>query len=186
MSTLLVLGLDENSIVECDNCPWTGLGRDLNPILDAGERLDPEGGIVPAGECPVCGALAYVKEPEKPKEGWTFNGLRLSEMTVVQKFTAIFAILLAIPLLIAVLGIFIIVFVVVTVAMCVGLLLHLVSPNLAHSLGFRFSHKESVTDGKVKQEEFKQSHQEGKESKEETSQGDGQKQSDRESTVQLG
>ncbi|MCV7247671.1 hypothetical protein H7J07_05460 [Mycobacterium koreense] len=29
------------------------------PIPDLDERLEP-GGVVPAGECPSCGALAYV------------------------------------------------------------------------------------------------------------------------------
>ncbi|MEI8198047.1 MAG: hypothetical protein WCI73_19305 [Phycisphaerae bacterium] len=45
----------------CDNCPWIGRMREVNPIHNLGERIEP-GGEVPAGECPQCGALAYVKK----------------------------------------------------------------------------------------------------------------------------
>lgn len=54
---------------KCDNCNWSGpqidLGCELGDIPDLGLRLDP-GGEVPAGECPECGALAYlIKEVKK-------------------------------------------------------------------------------------------------------------------------
>ena len=45
--------------VKCDDCEWTGLGRELNAVIDIQERIDP-GAEVPAGECPKCSALAYV------------------------------------------------------------------------------------------------------------------------------
>lgn len=44
---------------KCDNCDWTGKTDDLESISDAQERLTP-GGTVPAGQCPNCGALAYL------------------------------------------------------------------------------------------------------------------------------
>ena len=52
---------------KCDNCLWTGteeeLGTPLKDCKDLGQRLDP-GSVVPAGECPDCGCLAYLtKQP---------------------------------------------------------------------------------------------------------------------------
>jgi hypothetical protein len=44
----------------CDNCSTVTLGRDLMPIHDLDQRLDP-GGTVPSGECPDCCALVYPK-----------------------------------------------------------------------------------------------------------------------------
>lgn len=43
---------------KCDNCDWVGPTTDLNEIQDYFQRVD-EGGEVPSGECPECGALAY-------------------------------------------------------------------------------------------------------------------------------
>ena len=43
---------------QCDNCEWEGQAEALRPIRSLESRLDP-GGIVPSGECPYCGALAY-------------------------------------------------------------------------------------------------------------------------------
>jgi len=43
----------------CDNCDWTGRCDALDPIDDIDQRLDP-GSEVPAGQCPECGALAYL------------------------------------------------------------------------------------------------------------------------------
>jgi len=51
--------VDDNAAVECDNCGWTGIGSRLNMISDIEQRLD-AGGIIPAGQCPDCGALAYL------------------------------------------------------------------------------------------------------------------------------
>lgn len=51
--------------VECQNCDWTGtvaeLGCQLEEVPDLFERID-IGEIVPAGECPRCGALAHLVE----------------------------------------------------------------------------------------------------------------------------
>jgi len=53
-----------NRRVKCANCPWSGpedrVGRTLFQIHHLAERLEP-GGEVPAGECPLCGALAYLE-----------------------------------------------------------------------------------------------------------------------------
>lgn len=47
----------------CDNCSWTGHMIQTNPIRDAFLRLD-AGAEVPAGECPDCGAPAYLARKE--------------------------------------------------------------------------------------------------------------------------
>jgi hypothetical protein len=52
----------------CDNCNWEGGAEELKPIRDLASRLDP-GGVVPSGECPECGALAY---PIKARKRWLF------------------------------------------------------------------------------------------------------------------
>lgn len=46
----------------CDNCERVHNIGDLTEPERLHERLDP-GGIVPAGECPACGALAYPVDP---------------------------------------------------------------------------------------------------------------------------
>lgn len=48
----------------CDNCDWKGDIEDLRepPALHLWERLEP-GSTVPAGECPDCGAFAYLECP---------------------------------------------------------------------------------------------------------------------------
>lgn len=54
--------------VSCDNCGWTGSFDDVNDILDFEERMScPEGGIaiMPAGECPECGCLAYYDQDSR-------------------------------------------------------------------------------------------------------------------------
>lgn len=56
---------ETGALCVCDNCDWTGgqatLGLTLSEVHHLAERLDP-GGEVPAGECPECGALAYLKK----------------------------------------------------------------------------------------------------------------------------
>ena len=70
--------------VECQNCDWTGFASDLLSICDAEERIFP-GEIVPAGECPDCGALAHLNE-ENTTEGQATSGLlaalELAETTI--------------------------------------------------------------------------------------------------------
>ena len=55
------LQVESDRPVRCDDCEWTGLGHMLNQVSDIEERIDP-GAEVPAGQCPKCGALAYVTE----------------------------------------------------------------------------------------------------------------------------
>lgn len=43
----------------CDDCGWTGALEETQPIYDFWSRVEP-GGIMPAGECPRCGVLAYL------------------------------------------------------------------------------------------------------------------------------
>jgi hypothetical protein len=44
---------------KCDSCGWTGSDAALKPIKNLSARVD-AGGEVPSGECPKCGALAYI------------------------------------------------------------------------------------------------------------------------------
>lgn len=44
---------------ECANCEWSGMVGQTHVIKDLASRLEP-GNIVPAGECPECGALCYL------------------------------------------------------------------------------------------------------------------------------
>lgn len=44
---------------QCANCDWTGKLKELDAVSDIEQRLCP-GEEVPAGQCPECGALAYI------------------------------------------------------------------------------------------------------------------------------
>lgn len=54
------------SVSDLRNCNWTGdeaeLATPLDMTPDLNIRLD-VGATVPVGECPECGALAYLDEP---------------------------------------------------------------------------------------------------------------------------
>jgi hypothetical protein len=52
----------------CGNCDWRGSFDGTKIIHDFEERIDP-GAEVPAGECPECGALAYIDTPETRARG---------------------------------------------------------------------------------------------------------------------
>lgn len=61
------LAADDITPCKCDNCGETyPSAAALNPISDIDQRLDP-GSIVPAGECPSCGALAYYDDEHAPE-----------------------------------------------------------------------------------------------------------------------
>jgi hypothetical protein len=51
-------------------------------IADIQERLDP-GGVVPAGQCPECGALAYLETPTE----WS-EAARLLRLQRIEKSTS--------------------------------------------------------------------------------------------------
>ncbi len=53
------IAADGGTACRCDDCGRTFEQADLAAIKDIEQRLD-AGGTVPAGECPECGALAYV------------------------------------------------------------------------------------------------------------------------------
>ena len=55
---------EENDVqpAECGNCEWSGIAGDtVQPIPDLEQRIE-AGSEVPVGECPSCGALAYLAE----------------------------------------------------------------------------------------------------------------------------
>jgi hypothetical protein len=58
------LEVADEATVECDNCDWEGIGADLDMVSDIQERITP-GFLVPAGECPDCGGLAYLTRPDR-------------------------------------------------------------------------------------------------------------------------
>lgn len=51
---------DDKAIAVCDNCRLYCTVSELEPIRDLEQRLD-AGGVVPAGQCPSCGALSYLR-----------------------------------------------------------------------------------------------------------------------------
>ena len=44
--------------VQCQNCDWRGPNDECEPIHDIFERVG-VGELMPAGECPRCGALCH-------------------------------------------------------------------------------------------------------------------------------
>lgn len=59
------IACDPHALCKCANCGHTTVQQDLDFISDLGERLD-AGCEVPAGQCPKCGALAYLVKGDKP------------------------------------------------------------------------------------------------------------------------
>ena len=51
---------DDNAIAVCDNCHLYCGVSELDQIDDLEQRLDAGGGV-PAGQCPSCGALSYLR-----------------------------------------------------------------------------------------------------------------------------
>ena len=64
--TQCYIAIEPDRAVQCGNCEWTGTGGDLDMVTDIQERIDP-GCVVPAGQCPECGALAYITDEPKPR-----------------------------------------------------------------------------------------------------------------------
>jgi len=53
-------GISEEIEATCDDCGWVGGRSEVTwPPKDLADRLDP-GGVVPAGDCPDCGAFTYL------------------------------------------------------------------------------------------------------------------------------
>lgn len=60
--TNLTMNVKDGSVAcECANCDWHGPLDECDGVDNIGARLDP-GSTVPAGQCPECGALAYLEE----------------------------------------------------------------------------------------------------------------------------
>lgn len=55
-------GVDDTAPCHCYNCDWSGNADKVASIHCIGDRLDP-GSVVPVGECPDCGNLAYIVKP---------------------------------------------------------------------------------------------------------------------------
>jgi hypothetical protein len=55
------VALDPVDMAICGNCDWHGLAEVTNPVSHLSQRVDP-GGEMPVGECPKCGALAYLPD----------------------------------------------------------------------------------------------------------------------------
>lgn len=47
------------ALCQCQNCRFRCWQRDLNDLQDVLERVEP-GDIMPAGECPECGAASHI------------------------------------------------------------------------------------------------------------------------------
>lgn len=65
-TTILNRDLGEDPC-ECSDCDWTGPASNLHSVSDIEERVS-AGEIVPAGECPECGALAHLSEDDNTRE----------------------------------------------------------------------------------------------------------------------
>ena len=70
MTDILVkFDLDDGAPVECENCDWVGKAGEMDAINRLTERVAP-GEIMPAGECPECGALCHIStEPLTVSDG---------------------------------------------------------------------------------------------------------------------
>ena len=76
--------MDPDAPCECGNCDWKGAAAALDAIEDAQERLSP-GETVPAGECPECGALAYLAKEEAPAAP-AISGDAVSALAAAERF----------------------------------------------------------------------------------------------------
>ena len=53
------------TIYTCDECDWAGTQDDMNPIDVVHQRVEP-GELMPAGQCPRCGALFGIDDADVP------------------------------------------------------------------------------------------------------------------------
>lgn len=56
---------DDDIRCVCDDCSEETMSQDLDMVTDIEERVNP-GFIMPAGQCPHCGALAYYADDAAP------------------------------------------------------------------------------------------------------------------------
>ncbi|HTR86216.1 MAG TPA: hypothetical protein VMI56_17160 [Reyranella sp.] len=59
MSSIFIQVEDPEALCSCSDCEWEGPAKDLQMVSSIEERIS-AGEIVPAGECPACGALAHL------------------------------------------------------------------------------------------------------------------------------
>ena len=55
-------------LAECDNCDWKGRSEECEDIRDFWSRVEP-GDIMPAGDCPECGAFCFLVRNVKHETG---------------------------------------------------------------------------------------------------------------------
>lgn len=63
MSSIFIQVLSDTAPCTCQDCDWQGPASALDMVSEIEERIA-AGEIVPAGQCPECGALASLDEPE--------------------------------------------------------------------------------------------------------------------------
>jgi hypothetical protein len=62
MSSIFIQVQNPDAPCTCSDCDWTGPAKNLDMVASVEKRIS-AGEIVPAGECPECGALAHLDEP---------------------------------------------------------------------------------------------------------------------------
>ena len=62
MSSIYIQVASPEAPCSCQDCDWQGPASALQLVASIEERIS-AGEIVPAGECPACGALAHLDEP---------------------------------------------------------------------------------------------------------------------------
>lgn len=62
MSSIHIQVANPDAPCSCQDCDWQGPASALLMVASVEERIT-AGEIVPAGECPECGALAHLDEP---------------------------------------------------------------------------------------------------------------------------
>ncbi len=72
--------LPDSAETHCDDCGWLGTISDVEMIQSAQQRLS-AGETIPAGECPECGACAYLAEPTDPAPS-TLEVINLAQATI--------------------------------------------------------------------------------------------------------
>lgn len=63
MSSIYIQVANPEAPCSCQDCDWQGPASALQLVASIEERIS-AGEIVPAGECPACGALAHLDAPE--------------------------------------------------------------------------------------------------------------------------
>ena len=62
---IMLVNDDDKRLVACGNCDWQGTAETMDRLITNLDKRIAPGEIVPAGECPKCGALAYLAGIDK-------------------------------------------------------------------------------------------------------------------------